>query len=465
MQLILSIFKRFFSLNSSSQYDDLSLDGRIQERQRRIKLTAITSGILKALTMGVPLITIKITYTYLNPEIYGLWSTVTTFFALFAFSDLGLGNGLQTRLSQAKGIDDLELCRKIISNTFITLGFISIFLIIFFFSTFWILDWVKLMNIKNTEAAKIAVSVIFIVVGPKLISIPFSVIQRTQFALQEGFISDVWSIIGYLFNLMFILIIVKLDLGKLTLLFATSFLPVLVLVLNMVVYFFFQRKEFKISVKLFDFKLSKSLLSLGIHFSILSVLTTIGLSMDTYIVAKTCNLSDAGSYSIMYRLSAMFSAIITIISTPLWGANGEALARGDFDWVRKNTRQMSLIMTFVTIFFVIIGLVLAPVFFDFWLGNSFKISFKVLFWLSISQILLSFISPYFMILNALGDVKVQIVLFSIYSPLSFVFKYYLSIKFGLEFIPIIGSLFYFLIIVFGVYFYVGKRLNSLEKIT
>lgn len=441
-------------------YDTSTEEGRSLERKRRIELTVLTSSILKILTMAVPLVTLKITYKYLNVEVYGLWSAVTTFFALFAFSDLGLGNGLQTKLSQANGKDDVELCRKIISNTYAVLLVVSVILVTIFIYVFSFFDWAKIMNAQNEETIVIAEPVVFVIVIPKLISIPVAIIQRTQLALQEGYRSDVWNIIGYIINLISIVVISMLDLGKITLLTFTSVLPVLVSALNMFVYFYFQRKELRVSLRLFDSKLAKSLLSMGIFFCVLSILTTIGLSMDTFIVAKTCNLTEAGSYSIIYRVAAIFSAVVVILSAPLWGANGEALARGDYQWVKNNTRRMSLIMLSVSLVLVIIGLLLAKFIFKVWMGEDFQFSFIALFWLAIMQILLSFISPYFMVLNAVGETKVQIILFSIYTPISFVLKYYLSLSFGVAIIPMIGSITYFLIIVLGIYFFANKKINS-----
>lgn len=442
-------------------FDTSTLEGRSQERRRRIQLTALTSSILKILTMAVPLITLKITYDYLNPEVYGLWSAVTTFFALFAFSDLGLGNGLQTKLSQASGKDDIDLCRRIISNTYIVLLGIAIILLIIFISVFWLFDWATIMNAQHPETIKIVATVVFVIVVPKLISIPIAIIQRTQLALQEGYRSDIWSIIGYILNLVFIIIIAKFNFGKINLLLFTSLLPVIVSALNMFVYFFFQRKELRISFKLFEPKMAKSLLSLGVFFSILSILTTIGLSMDTFIVAKTCSLTEAGSYSVIYRMAAIFSALVAIIAAPLWGANGEALARGDIQWVKNNTKKMSFIMVGVSTACVIVGLFFARFVFKIWLGVDFQFSFAALFWLLIIQIFLSFISPYFMVLNALGATKIQIVLFAIYTPLSFVMKYYLSSIYGVAVIPMIGAILYFLIIVIGIYYFTKRRLNSL----
>src|SRR5690606_17911663 len=144
------------------------------------------------------------TFDYLNAEVYGLWSAVTAFFALFAFSDLGLGNGLQTKLSQANGKDDFALCKKLISNAYLILLLISALLIIIFLISFSFINWSSVMNAQQIETISLASSVVFVIVIPRLLSIPVAIIQRTQLALQEGFRSDIWSIGGYLINLIVI---------------------------------------------------------------------------------------------------------------------------------------------------------------------------------------------------------------------------------------------------------------------
>ena len=76
------------------------------------------------------------------------------------------------------------------------------------------------------------------------------------------------------------------------------------------------------------------------------------------------------------------------------------------------------------------------------------------------QVLHSFISPWFMVLNAYGIVNKQILLFSIYTPISFVLKFYLSSIWGIWAIPMVGAILYFLIICTGTYFFSNKKLNN-----
>lgn len=464
MRVKLPINKKTLTIAFHKPYDTATAEGRDLERNRRIALTALTSLVLRVLSMAIPLITLKITYSYLNVEVYGLWTTITTFFALFAFSDLGLGNGLQTKLSQANGIEDVELCRKLISNTYTILLSVAILLLVLFLPLYKLVNWSSLMNAKSEETIALSAITVFVIIIPKILSVPVAIIQRTQLALQEGYKSDIWSIIGYVFNAILIILIAKFDLGKITLLAVSSLLPVLVSALNMFVYFRYQRKELQFSIRLFDTKMTKSLLSLGLFFSFLSILTTVGLSMDTFIVAKTCTLADAGSYSILYRVSAIFSAVVGILSAPLWGANGEAIARGDIEWVKKNTRRMSFIMGSISIILALIGVASAKFIFRIWMGADFEFSFASLIWLAVMEIILSFISPYFMLLNASGVVKKQIILFGIYTPISFVLKYYLSAHYGIFMIPMIGAILYFIIVALGTLYFSNKQLNKLRII-
>ena len=401
--------------------------------------------------MIIPLVTLPITYKYLNSEVYGLWAAVMQFFGLFAFSDLGLGNGLYTKLSQANGKDDTTLCKKIISNTFCILVFIAIALSIIFAIIFPFVNWGELMNAQSEETISLAPYLILIIVGVKLFEIPIAIIQRVQYALQEAYRNDLWSILGALLSLSSIIVIAKWDFGKITLLFVSTIIPVTISLLNLLVFFYIQRRELKMSFRLFDYNTSKELLSLGIYFCFLSVLITVGYSMDTFIVAKTCSLTEAASYSVIYKVSAVCSAIMTVLGMPLWGANGEAIARGDFKWIRTNTKKMSLILGTVSILFTIMIMLSIKFIFKIWMGEDFAFSYSALLWLCVMQILFSFINPYFMVLNAYGIVKKQILLFLIYTPIVFVLKYYLSLKYSVVAIPAIGSLLYMVIVCIPTY--------------
>lgn len=443
---------------------DLSIPtNRALERERRIALTSITAILYKIIVSATPLITLKITYDYLGVEVYGLWSAVTNFFAIFAFSDLGIGNGLQTKLSKASGLDDTVQCRSLVASTHLILWVVSAILFLIFAIAYPIVDWASLMNAIDRETIELAAPIVFVIVLPKIFSIPVAIINRTQLALQEGYNSNIWGIAGAILSLIYIVLCSYLDLGKVFMLCGSSIIPLVVSALNMFVYYGFQRKDLKLSIKYANWKTSKGLMSLGVYFFLLSILTTVGLSMDTFIVAKACTLAEAASFSILYKLALIISSVLTIFCQPLWGANGEAIARGDIEWVKRNTRKVSLALTGVTTICSIIFVFSAPFVFRIWLGENFLYSSSCLIWLCIMQIEQAFISPYFMFLNASGIVKFQLLLFAIFTPVSFILKYFLASTYGIFAVPCVGAVLYMLIILLGSYFISIKKISKLQR--
>ena len=429
---------------------------RTLERERRIALTALIGAIDKVITTAIPLITVRITYNYLGVEIYGLWNAVINFFALFAFSDLGLGYGLQTKLSQASGKDNIALSNKIISNSYFVLGAVSALLLLIFLISFPLVNWSSLMNAGNTETAVLVAPVVLLIFVPKILSIPLGLISRTQYALQEGFFSSIWGTISAIISLLFIYIVAHYDLGPIPLIFGTALIPVVMSLLNTFIYYKFQRKEFEISFKFFDRNECVSLLTLGIMFCILSALTTLGISIDTFIVAKTCSLEDAGMFAILSKSSFVVAAALTILAQPLWGANGEAIARGDVEWVRKNTKRVSLICTLITVFISLFFIVFSKPLFNLWLGQELSFSYWCLVWIFLMQIAQAFISPYFMVLNACGEIKRQIKLFLVFTPICLVLKFLLGKYAGVTFVPAVGAIIYIIIILPGIYYSTNK---------
>jgi len=441
-------------------YDTSTPEGRANERARRIALTAVTAAMSKVLSMAIPLITVRITYSYLGEETYGLWSTVTSFFSLFTFADLGLGNGIQTRLSQASGLDDENLCKKIISSAYSMLVIVASALMVVFLFVYPFINWGAVMNAKTENAIALAGGVVLAIVASKLLCIPLTLVQRTQMALQEGYRSNLWQCAASALSLVLVYIVSGLDLGPLAMIWASSMIVVIVSALNMLVYYCFQRKDLCPKVKNIDKLLAGSLLKTGFAFLVLSILTTVGLSIDNFIVARACSLSEAATYSILYKVAYLISVTCTMLSTPMWAANGEAMARGELNWVKRNTKKMAMLSLVLSTLATVGVLVLSKPLFRLWIGEKFKFSIFLLLGMCVMQIVLSFISPYFMVLNASGIVKKQIVVFAIYTPISFGLKYILAKRYGVIAIPWVGVLLYCLIIILPIFVIVNNRMNK-----
>lgn len=463
-----TILKEKIELLFHGPYSTDTIEGREKERMRCIMLTAITAALAKIIAMITPLITVRITLTYMGQEIYGLWSTVISFFALFTFADLGLGSGLQTELSQASVNDNLDYQRKMISSTYIMLLIVSVILFFVFIILYPIIDWAVLINAQTRQAIALSGSVVMAIFVSKILNVPFSLITRTQNAYQEGYKSNLWQCMGNFLSLFFVIVISKFDLGIMTLIWASSLITVIVAIINSIIYFHFQKPELSPKLKYVDKKVAIKLLLVGISFFVLSIFTSFSLSIDNFIVARTCGLVEVTPYSILYKIISLLSTVIMMLSTPLWSANGEAIARKEYKWIKKTTFKISLISFFACLFFTIIILIfLNPIVYILSSGEI-TVSYKIAVGMCLLQILISLTSPFFMVLNASRIIKFQIGIYFLYSIISFILKYVLALKYGAIAIVYVGFLLYFFMITIPVVkkatMYLDKCIYNKEKL-
>jgi len=429
-----------------SQNDLETEEGRSREREKRILWSAATAALAKVISTAIPLITVKITLSYLGDELYGLWATIISFFSLFAFADLGLGNGLQTELSRASGKqNNSEKCRKIVSSAYLMISVVAMLLIMVFVVVFPLVDWSGLMSAESSTAKAMTSTFVMAIFLSKLVGIPVSLVQRTQNALQEGYISNIWSSLGSVLSLIVVVVFASLDLGRAQMMWFSSFAVVITSLLNSLFFYVIKRPDLKPSIRFIDFKITKLLLSTGILFFILSIITSVSLSLDNFIVAKVTSLSETTPYSIAYKVASFIGIISTMLSTPLWAANGEALARGEYSWVKKQTVKMtnvSFVLSFLaSVFLVVLS---KPVLG--WLGSGTQVSYSILIGMCFQQILIATANPAFMVLNASRKIKIQMLMYGIYSVLSISLKYVLGQMYGAIAIAWVGPICYLAII-------------------
>ena len=108
--------KRGKDLQSTAMLEYQSGRPLCSSAHRRAAVTGITSGISRAVRIGVTLITIPLTLHYLGNERFGLWMTISSVLAMAGFADFGVGNGVLNTVSTAFGKDDWNGIRQAISK-------------------------------------------------------------------------------------------------------------------------------------------------------------------------------------------------------------------------------------------------------------------------------------------------------------------------------------------------------------
>src|SRR5829696_5056165 len=91
------------------------------ERSLQVKRNIYVSFLAKGGSVALNLALVPLTIDYVNPMQYGVWLTLSSIIAWFGFFDIGLGNGLRNKLTEAITIGDNELGRKYVSTTYLVL--------------------------------------------------------------------------------------------------------------------------------------------------------------------------------------------------------------------------------------------------------------------------------------------------------------------------------------------------------
>lgn len=451
--------KRMVGLICHGPFDTSMEDGRSNERLRRIALTAATAALAKILAMAVPLVTITLALEYLGKEVYGLWMTITAFFSMFVFADFGLGSGLLTTLSRAYGRDDIEESRKLTSSTFFLLILVACVILVVFGVLFLFVPWAKILNANTEKTARLSVVLVAAIFLPQVIQLPFVMVQRTQLALQEGYWTNLWQCGASLTSIAFVILITKLRLGEVTLVLAVASIPAMVFFLNWCWFFLLEQKQLRPRWAARSRAKSVNLVQTGGAYCLLAILTTFGLAVDNVIVAHVCGLEEVSMFSIVSRVASLLTMTLGMICMPMWAANGEALARGDFAWVRRMTRRVVTITMSLAFLGGTVLVLLGPWVFRLWLGQSFEVSRLLLLGFAGRELMLSMASPFFMVLNGAAKVRVQIRIFALYTPVGVVLKLLMAQWFGSAGVPWAMVLAYAMLILPFVYREAGNVLT------
>lgn len=415
----------------------------LSERNRRI-VTGILGGALgRSISLLAPFIVMPIILHTLGAYLFGVWMTVLSFTAMALFMDFGIGNGLLTKLSYANGLNNNSEMRAYIISAYISLTVIafilaSILLLFFVLTNFQFFS----LDFKNQEALYIVfASAIIFVLG-----IPISVIQRIMYAKQQILKFNLWQISGAFFSLFFCYIAVLLKLSSWLIILAYSAPPLIILIIATVV-FFNDNKEISPDLSSFSKEKSLDLLKIGSKFLVLSILTSIALNIDNVLISFKLGSEAVTDFVVPAKIASLLSVVVTTLFLPLWAANGEAIAKKDYDWVLKTTKKMMFLGALVVFLCSVPLILFNKEIINLWMGHEFKNQQEILLFLCLLSLGMAITSPLQMLLNSLGRIQIQIKIWVIFLFISIALKLIFLDGSALWVVALISSGTYFVIVI------------------
>ena len=408
-----------FSIKTQIRKKFIGTDSR---SKKMYKNTVAMIGI-RGVSMILTLISAPIMLHHVDRADYGVLLTLTSIVGWVGYMDVGLGNGLRNKLPEFLAKGDFHSAKKIVSSCYVTLAIYVALIIVIFLMVSPFVDWLGVLNSPTSDAGEIRglTNVVFIAF---CIQFLFGLINSILFAYQMPAFQSLFTFVGQFVALIALVIQVYvfdvtsvLQIGA-----VNSMIPPLVLFLGSIGLFRTKLKEIAPSFKLFEFKSVGSILSLGLKFFVLQMITIVLFQANSIIIARVVSPEAVVEYNLAFKYVSLLTMIFTIVITPVWSATTDAYVRKDFAWINK-TISLSRKVCIASIFIGVLMVLASKFVYGMWLGRgSIDINYSttglILLYISFEMLY----KVYGTIINGTGKVFAQIILTGviaiIYIPLA-----------------------------------------------
>lgn len=426
----------------------LSIRDKFQKtdgRSKKMYKNTAAMMFIKGASILISLMSAPIMLHHVNRADYGVLLTLTSIVGWVGMMDVGLGNGLRNKLPEMLAKGDLDGAKKAISSSYATLAIYVGLLIFAFLIASPFIDWLNILNSPKSDAEEIngLAMVVFIAFCLQfLLGLIVSILYAHQMPAMNSLISFGSQIVT------FIALIVQVYVFNVSSVFqigaVNCLIPPSLMLIGTIILFNTKLKEVAPSFRLIDFRSVSGILSLGVKFFILQIITIVLFQANSIIITRVVGPEAVVEYNMAFRYISVLTMFFNIMITPIWSATTDAYVRGDFAWIRK-TLKFSRKICLIAIGSGVLMTILSKQVYTLWLGKgAIDISYTTtgLICLCVSFDMLY--KVYGIIINGTGKVFAQMVITGIiaicYVPLALL----LGEIFGLSGVLIANSLVFIL---------------------
>jgi len=396
------------------------------------KKNILTSFLVKVVSIVIGLLLVPMTVDYVKPTQYGIWLTISSLVGWMSLFDVGMGNGLRSKLTESLARNQYEVAKKYVSTTYALLTIISIILFLFFYFLNPYIPWRTFLNIPISVKENISFAV-FIIFGAFCLQFVLQLINIVLTAVHEPAKSGLITLIGQLCVLITIYVLTKTIQGNLiALVLAVTINPIIIMFLANFYFYKMKYRNIAPAFSYIDFTYAKNIFKIGGYFFIIQLGSIILLQTDNIIISKFIGPEFVAQFNIAFKLFSTVIMLFSIVMSPYWSAFADANAKKDYNWMRNSVKKIRIIWILISIIIVPIILFCSKFIFKFWIGDSVEIPFGLCFLLSLYVILYICLNINSYFLNGVGKIRLQLYLYVIVSILNIPLCIFLASKLGVN---------------------------------
>lgn len=426
----------------SAGHSSLPRPGTYRTRRSRNLLLGVTSGLgARLIAMLAPLVTLPLLLDALGTTLFALYATSLSLTAVAGFADLGLGNGLLSRVATLTAQGHNEEARRVVGAAYGLLATSATFVLV--------IGWGVLLLLagrakpESPLALPEAVTVVGVVLTVFAIALPLTVGTRVRYARQQAWVSNAWAVGGAALSVALTVLAVQVGSDPAIVVLAALVGPPLAAAADNAMCFVGPGRRLRPLAVPMRGPESRDLLRIGLGFLLLSVLASVSLNLDNVVVAHALGLDAVTPFTVAVRLFSVLNLVVTLVALPLWPANAEALARGDRTWVAGTARRVGLLSVMGVALGSAVLLAARDSLLRVWLGEE-VVALPLGLGLALGAwaLLLAVAAPMFAVMNSVGRLAPQYVGWAAYLVLSVPAKIALAHSMGSVGVPLAGCLVY-----------------------
>jgi O-antigen/teichoic acid export membrane protein len=397
---------------------------------------------VRAASIGISLIMVPLTISYVNPSRYGIWLVLSSVVGWVSFFDIGFTNGLRNRFAEAKAKGNDLLARTYVSTAYVFLSALFAVIMMALLAVNHFIDWGALLNISSAVEERVS-SVAGIIISYFCILFVLRIVNTLLIADQKPALSALIDMLGQFISLVVIFVLTRTGRGSLMHLTVALCVPtVLVLLLAQFVLYRSTCSAYAPSFRLARREYAKDIMGLGVKFFLPNLACITQYQTTSFLIAHYFDVTQVTSYNIAFKYFSVLQMVFTIVTTPLWSSVTDSYNRGDEAWIKHVVNKyLYMLLAFVAAALLMLGF--SGQIYDLWIGKGqLHVSFNISLMCCLFVITSMFANIFVSVINGIGALRLQIVS-SFITPILFILLsmfFVMKLKTGVEGI-LIASIF------------------------
>jgi len=356
--------------------------------------------------MVISLLLVPVTIDYLSVETYGIWLTISSVLSIISLLDIGLGNGLRNKFSEAVSQKDHKLARSYVSTSYVLFSAIQLILLLLFALLIYNIPLLKIIG-NGIDSHQLQ-AVALITVTAISIKLVLDNVSTVLIALQQVGLANLLSLLGNALVLIGTYWLASFGKESLVYLAAvTVSCPLVVLAVSSLLLYRGRLKAYRPALAYVKKEHIGRLISLGYRFFFIQIAVVILFYSDNLIITRLFGTAEVTVYTIAFRYFNIISAAFAIVVSPYWPAFTEAYVKQDMHWVKATYRRLQRL--WVLLLLTVSGMVVfSGWFYKFWLTDRVDVPFTLSLCMGLLVLTTCWNNITSTLLNGIGKIQMQL---------------------------------------------------------